>query len=46
VVSLEPDKRSPLENLVWLLLLLICPLGMLLMGASVWVANEARAGLV
>lgn len=32
-----------MENLVWLLPLLICPLGMLLMGAVVWVA--AKLGL-
>jgi cytochrome c-type biogenesis protein CcmH/NrfF len=31
-----------MENLLWILPLLICPLGMLLMGAVVWVA--ARLG--
>lgn len=32
-----------MENLVWILPLLVCPLGMLLMGAVVWVA--AKLGL-
>jgi hypothetical protein len=32
-----------LENLVWILPLLVCPLGMLLMGAVAWFA--ARLGL-
>jgi hypothetical protein len=32
-----------MENLVWILPLLICPLGMSLMGAVVWVA--AKLGL-
>lgn len=33
-----------MENLVWLLPLLICPLGMLLMGAGVWVAAKLELG--
>jgi hypothetical protein len=32
-----------MENLIWILPLLVCPLGMLLMGAVLWVA--ARLGL-
>jgi hypothetical protein len=32
-----------MENLLWILPLLVCPLGMLLMGAVVWVA--AKLGL-
>jgi hypothetical protein len=32
-----------MENLIWILPLLVCPLGMLLMGAVVWVA--AKLGL-
>jgi hypothetical protein len=32
-----------MENLIWILPLLVCPLGMLLMGAVVWLA--ARLGL-
>jgi uncharacterized protein (DUF58 family) len=32
-----------MENLVWILPLLVCPLGMLLMGAVVWLA--AKLGL-
>jgi hypothetical protein len=32
-----------MENLLWILPLLLCPLGMLLMGAVVWVA--AKLGL-
>jgi hypothetical protein len=32
-----------MENLIWTLPLLVCPLGMLLMGAVVWVA--AKLGL-
>jgi hypothetical protein len=33
-----------MENLVWLLPLLICPLGMLLMGAGVWAAAKLELG--
>jgi hypothetical protein len=32
-----------MENLIWILPLLVCPLGMLLMGAVVWAA--AKLGL-
>jgi hypothetical protein len=32
-----------MENLLWILPLLLCPLGMLFMGAAVWVA--AKLGL-
>jgi hypothetical protein len=32
-----------MEHLIWILPLLVCPLGMLLMGAVVWVA--AKLGL-
>jgi hypothetical protein len=32
-----------MENLLWILPLLVCPLGMLLMGAAVWLA--AKLGL-
>lgn len=32
-----------MENLIWILPLLVCPLGMLLMGAAAWVA--AKLGL-